>query len=220
MKRTLIFGCGQFAQVIHAYLREDSDYIVEAFTVDRQQLSQRTLNDLPVIAFEDVLSTHPPSQYSMFIGVGYSNVNANRRRIYEAVKQLGYETPTYISSRAYNSDSSTIGDSCIVFEHVSIQPYANVGNNTVIWSGSIICHHSTVGENVFIASNVTVSGNCLAEDNAFIGAGAVLRDGIRVGKSAVIGAGAILLRDAPSRSVFKATSTIVDGRDSGSLTKI
>lgn len=207
MKKAIIFGTTDFAQVARVYLRDDSEYDVVAFTVNEQYLTEPTLLGLPVVPFERIAQSHPPNEHAAFIGVGFSKVNAARRNVYESLKSLQYELPTYIHSTVHRWPETRFGEACFIFENNVVQPFVSIGNNCVLWSGNHIGHHSTIGNNVFIASHIVVSGKCTIGDNCFLGVNATLRDGITVAPDCVIGAGALLLKDTAPSAVYKAGAT-------------
>jgi sugar O-acyltransferase (sialic acid O-acetyltransferase NeuD family) len=220
VKRAVVFGTADFAQVAHAYLRDDSDYAVEAYTVNQRFIEAQTLLGLPVVPFETLPQTHPPSEFAIFLGIGYSKVNQNRRETYETCKALGYELPTYVHSTVGRWSETTIGEGCFIFEGNVVQPFVTIGKNCVLWSGNHIGHHTVIGDNVFIASHVVISGRCNIGDNCFIGVNATFRDGVTVGRDGVIGAGAIILRDTVEAGVYRGTNTEPLERRSDELRKI
>jgi sugar O-acyltransferase (sialic acid O-acetyltransferase NeuD family) len=217
MKKAFIFGTTDFAQVAVPYLRDDSDYDVQAFVVNESYITEREILGLPVVPFENVLATHPPREYVAFVGVGYSKVNAVRRKLYDSLKELGYTLPTYIHSTVHRWPETTFGEGSFIFENNVIQPFVSVGNNCVLWSGNHIGHHSKIGNHVFIASHAVVSGRCTIGDNCFVGVNATFRDGITVAPDCVIGAGAILLKDTVAAGVYKAAQTDPAERRSSEL---
>jgi|SRR5690349_1320633 len=219
-KKVLIFGVGDFARVACFYLRHDSPLEVAAFTVHEQFIEKQELMDLPVVPWERVRETHPPSDYDMFVAIGYSKVNRNRAAVYEEATAAGYEMITYVCSKATTWPDLTVGKGSFIFENNVIQPFVKIGSNTVLWSGNHIGHDSTIGDNVFITSHVVISGNCKVGDNTFIGVNATVRDGITIGRDCVVGAGTTILRDAPPEAVYKATTTEAAPMASGDLRRI
>lgn len=217
MKRALIFGTTDFAQVAYVYLRDDSDYEVAGFTVNERFIAEPRLLSMPVIPFETLPKTHPPDEFVIFLGIGFSKVNANRRAVHDMCKAAGYELPTYIHSSVHRWPETTIGEACFIFEENVLQPFVSIGNNCVLWSGNHIGHHSKIENNVFIASHVVVSGKCTIKNNCFVGVNATFRDGITVGEDCVIGAAAVLLRDTAPGSVYKTIATPPDQRQSNEL---
>jgi sugar O-acyltransferase (sialic acid O-acetyltransferase NeuD family) len=206
-KRAVIFGAGDFARVARFYLQHDSDIDVAAFTVHEARIGTKELLDLPVVPYESILETHPPDDFEMLIGIGYTGVNQNRAAIFEEARNAGYRPLTYICSKATTWPGLEVQQGCFIFENNVIQPFVSIGENTVLWSGNHIGHDSTVGSHVFITSHVVVSGNCRIGDYSFLGVNATIRDGISVGHHAVVGAGATVLRDIEPGAVLKATAT-------------
>jgi sugar O-acyltransferase (sialic acid O-acetyltransferase NeuD family) len=220
MKKAFIFGTTDFAQVALPYLRDDSDYDVEAFVVNEDYIAERELLGLPVVPFENILASHPPAEYAAFVGVGYSKVNTVRRKLYDSLKELGYTLPTYIHSSVHRWPETAFGEGSFIFENNVIQPFVSVGNNCVLWSGNHIGHHSKIGNNVFIASHAVISGRCTIGDNCFVGVNATFRDGITVAPDCVVGAGALLLKDTVAAGVYKAAATDPAERRSSELRSI
>lgn len=201
MENAIIFGVGSFAEVAHFYLTHDSDYKVVAFTVHKDKIVNETFLNLPVIPFETVETIFHPSNYMMFIAVGYSQFNQVRKNVYYAAKQKGYKLLTYVSSRCSHWEKS-LGDNCFIFEDNTIQPFVEIGSNVILWSGNHIGHHSNIGDHCFIASHVVVSGHVNIGEFTFIGVNATLRDNITIGKSCVIGAGALITRSTKDGEVY------------------
>lgn len=220
MKKAFIFGTTDFAQVAYPYLRDDSEYEITAFAVDEQYIGEPALLGLPVVPFERITQTHPPSEFCAFIGVGYSKVNKTRRDLYARLKDLGYSLPTYVHSSVHRWPETRFGEGCFIFENNVVQPFVSVGDNCVFWSGNHIGHHTKIGNNVFIASHAVISGRCVIGDNCFIGVNATFRDNITIGADCVIGAGAILLKDAEPAGVYRGAGTEPAQRSSGELKKI
>ncbi len=218
-KKAVIFGVGDFAQVAYVYLRDDSPYDVVAFTVDERFVEAPSLLGLPVIPFERLAEEYPPGEVVIFLGIGFSKVNAARKAVYDGVSAAGYEVPTYVHSSVTVWPETSIGRACFIFEENVIQPFVTIGDNCVLWSGNHIGHHSTIGNNVFVASHVVVSGKCRIGNNTFVGVNATFRDGISVGADCVIGAGALLLKDAADASVYKGAATEPHERRSDELRK-
>ncbi len=70
MKKTILFGIGDLAQVACVYLRKDSPHEVAAFTVNKQYLPADKVLGLDVIPFESLERSHPPSDFNLFVAIG------------------------------------------------------------------------------------------------------------------------------------------------------
>ena len=217
MKKAIIIGTTDFAQVALPYLRDDSEFTVEAFAVNQEYIIETELLGLPVVPLEQITKSHPPSEYSAFVGIGYSKVNTIRRKLYDELKSLGYGLPTYIHSTVHRWPETRFGEGCFIFENNVIQPWVSIGNDCVLWSGNHIGHHSKIGSHVFIASHAVVSGRCVIGDNCFVGVNATFRDNITIASDCVIGAGAIILKDTVEAGVYRAAETEPAQRRSSEL---
>jgi len=202
-KKIVIFGPGDLGQVVHFYLTHDSPYKVVAFTAHKDKIKNKELFGLPVIPFEDLEKQYPPSQYSMFIAIPYTNLNQTRAKVFEEAKQKGYQLISYINSKAIFWEEFEMGENCFILENNVIQPYVKIGNDVIIWSGNHIGHHTIIKDHCFIASHVVVSGKVTIEPYCFLGVNATIRDGINIGKKCVIGAGCVILKDTEENEVYK-----------------
>jgi sugar O-acyltransferase (sialic acid O-acetyltransferase NeuD family) len=217
MKPVVIFGTGDFARIAAVYLREDSDHEVVAFTVDERYIVETELLDLPVVPFENLLKTHPPEAFVMFVAIGFSRVNKARTEVYHRCKELGYELISYISSCAHVLVPVEIGDNCFVFEANVIQPFVRIGNNVILWSGNHIGHDSVIEDHCFIASHAVISGNVTIGHSCFVGVNATFRDAIHVAPECVIGAGAVVMGDTERGAVLAVRGTEPIARKSWEL---
>jgi sugar O-acyltransferase (sialic acid O-acetyltransferase NeuD family) len=213
----VIFGTGAFAECARFYFDHDSPYGVVAFTVHGDHLSESTFAGLPVVPFESLAETHPPSAHRMFVAVGYRKMNRIRAAVYSQAREKGYELVTYVSSKASHRGNTEIGENCFVFEDNTIQPFVKIGDDVVLWSGNHIGHHSTIGDHCFITSQVVVSGGVRVGDYSFLGVNATIRDGIEIGRSNLIGAGAIIMRSTQDREVYVPARTRADERKSDEI---
>ena len=220
MRRLIIFGTGEVAQLAWHYFSFDSPYEVVAFTVDRNFIEHHEFCGLPVIPFDEIANRCLASDHAMFIALGYSKLNRLRREKYLAAKSLGYHIASYLSSRASYLSSNEIGENCFILEDNTIQPFVSIGNNVTLWSGNHIGHHSSIQDHCFLASHIVVSGGVEIGESCFIGVNATLRDHISVGELCVIGAGALLVADAEPGGVYLGQATERSRIPSSRLRKI
>jgi sugar O-acyltransferase (sialic acid O-acetyltransferase NeuD family) len=212
MKKLIVYGTGLVAEVADFYFRRDTDYEVAAFTNAAEFIKEGEFAGRPLVPFEELERGYPPSEYDIFIALGYNKTNQIRQARYGEAKGRGYACATYISPRA-SYYGTPVGDNCFILEDNTIQPFVKIGNNVTLWSGNHIGHHSTVRDHVFISSHVVVSGNCDIGENCFLGVNATLRDNITLGRFVVVASGAAVMKDCPERALVKpaqSTMTVVD----------
>src|ERR1700682_69443 len=202
MARLVIFGSGDIARLAHHYFTRDSDHEVIAFTVDEQYRQGDAFLDLPLVPFEEVVETYPPSEYKMFVALSYAGMNKLRAKKYHQAKQYGYELVSYVSSRCSFLTGNPIGDNCFILEDNTIQPFVKIGNNVTLWSGNHIGHDAVIEDHCFLASHIVVSGYVRIRNSCFIGVNATLRNSITIAPETLIGAGAIIMQDTVEQGVY------------------
>lgn len=207
MNRIVIFGAGKYADVAYFYFKNDSQYDIAAFAVDGAHLTNDTMQGRPVVPFEEVEARYPPSEYRMFVAVGYQDMNRLRARKFAEAKTKGYTLVSYVSSKASNFGGVAIGENTMVLEHAAIQPCCRIGNNVSIWSGNHIGHHATIEDHCYIAGQCMIAGSAVVEQYCFIGVNATISHEVRVGCESLIGAGALIFKDVPPKSVYIASET-------------
>lgn len=220
MTKVVIFGAAEIAEVAYFYLKNDSEYKVVAFTVDKEFLQQDKFCGLPVVPFEGVEKQFPTSSHKMFIALSYSKVNKTRESKFKNAKALGYDLISYVSSKATIWQSLQMGENCFILEDNTIQPFVEIGNNVTLWSGNHIGHHSTIGDNVFIASHVVVSGGVKIEQNCFIGVNSTIRDHVTIAKECVIGMGCLISKDTKDKEVYMSEASHASNVPSNRLKNI
>lgn len=203
MSKVIIFGNKDFAELAHFYLTQDSQHEVVAFTIDEEYINENEFMGLPLVPFEHLPKTYPPSKFKLFIPMSFAKLNEHRIKKYKQGKDAGYDFISYISSNAtyYNTP---VGENCFIFENNVIQPFTNIGDNVILWSGNHIGHHSNIANHVFIASHVVVSGHVNIGEGSFIGVNATINNGINIGRYNIISSGALIQKSTQDYEIFKA----------------
>ncbi|CCH02836.1 transferase, putative [Fibrella aestuarina BUZ 2] len=201
MAKIIIFGVLDTAELAHFYLTHDSDHEVVAFTVNREYLTDASFKGLPVVAFEDVETLFPPSEYQFFAPMTGRNMNRNREKVYNEAKAKGYKFISYISSKA-TTFGNEIGENCFILEDNTIQPFTTIGNNVVLWSGNHIGHHGRIDDHVFFTSHVVMSGHCHIHSYCFFGVNSTIRDYLTVAEGTLLAMSAALYKDSEAWGVY------------------
>jgi len=203
----IVFGIGDFAELANFYISE-MGIKVSAFTLHKDYIDLKTFLGKPIIAFEEIETTHPPEYYNMFSAIGYKKRNSVKKQIFSMIKSKGYQTISYISPKANVCLKTTeIGENCFIFGDVTIEPFSKIGNNVTIWSGSSIAHHSTIGDHCFLAPKVAIAGRVTVGESCFFGVNSTVRDSIKIADNSIIGAGAVILHDTQPNRIYKSLST-------------
>lgn len=198
----VVFGIGSFAALVSRYLGDS----VYAHTVDAAYCGAHNIfMGKPVIEFEKLQHTHPPSHFQLMFAVTQQNGHRDLlKRKYEQAKDKGYTIATYIHPTAYVEKSVHLDEGVLVSPCAIIEAQTNVGICVHVRSGACIGHDCLIENFAYIAPRASVSSHSLVGENAFIGNNATMRDNLRVGNNAIVGAGAVVLRDVKENEAYKA----------------
>lgn len=218
--KVIIFGTGEFADIIYQYLSKSDKHDVVGFTLHKEFMTTEKFNNLPVVEFEKITDYYPPNDYQMFVAMGYTDNNKKREKIFNDVKKKGYFCISYVHPSNMISNNFKYGENCFLFENNTIQPNVEIGNNVIIWSNNVISHHTLIQDHCFIVSNVGIAGHVTLGKNCFLGINSGIRNGISVGDECVIGAGAMILDDTKNNEVYVSKGTIKLDISSNNLKKL
>ena len=197
----IIFGMRDLAQLAHYYLTNDSPHRVVAFAVNKAFRTSNEYLGLPLVDFESVEDQYSPSDFGFLAPMTATEINHERERVYNEIKQKGYNCISYISSKATVFDNQ-IGENCFILEDNTIQPFTTIGNNVVLWSGNHIGHHGSIADHCFFTSHVVMSGHCTIATHCFFGVNSSLRDGLNIARGTVVSMGANLVSDSEEWGVY------------------
>ena len=147
MRKLVIFGAGEFAEIAHYYFTHDSPSQVVGFTVDREYLREHRFRGLPVVPFDEVLRHFPPAEHDMFVALGIGGVNRKRAAKVAEAERLGSATRIGFHTRigdhcwivsAIFGESVTVGEGTFVGLNATVAPCLSVGSHTIIGAGALI----------------------------------------------------------------------------------
>ena len=206
MKKVVIFGTGELAQRIFFYLKDSDDQVV-AFCANKSKIDKEELLGLPVIAFENIKEKFPPSKFSMFIALAYSEMNKKRTEFFNEAKNKGYELYSFIHPSTKIWDEFEMGENCFILANNVIQSFVKIGNYVLIGSNNLISHNTIIGDNCFITSNVTMGGHITMGKNCFVGLSATINQRTKIGNECIVGAGTIITKDINDKEVYAENSS-------------
>lgn len=201
-KEIIVFGTGKIADVIQFYMREESGLPVKAFTVDKEFITEPTFNGLPVVPFEELEKQYPPEKYSMFVAVGYHDLNSVRAEKIKAAEAKGYEIISYVHPNSGVPKDLVHGKNCFIMNNVCIHPRVKLGDNVFVWSGAMLGHHSTVGNDNWFTSSVNISGNVTIGNNCFFAVNSTVSHSVTIGNEVFIGANTLVVKNVEDGKVI------------------
>jgi sugar O-acyltransferase (sialic acid O-acetyltransferase NeuD family) len=203
MQKIVIAGNTLSAEILLSYLRQDSRYQVVAFTVDRSFVTNSTLRDLPVVPIDELSSRYSPKEnVRILMGIGYSDLNRVRQKLFLNLKELGYAFETYIHPTAHIFNDGVIGEGSVILANTVVEPYSTIGANSVVWANCTVGHHSSVGDNCWVASGTVIAGEAKVKNNSFLGVNVTIANKVIVEELNVIGGSTFISKDTKANEVW------------------
>ena len=206
MQKIVIFGTGELAKRIFFYMKDVDDEVV-AFSANESNIDTDELFGLPIVPFEGIEEKYPPSDFSMFIALAYSEMNSKRTKFFEQAKSKGYELYSYVHPSTKIWDEFEMGENCFILANNVIQPFVKIGDNVLIGSNNLISHNTVIENNCFLTSNITLGGHITIGANSFVGFNATVNQRVKIGRECIIGAGTLITKDVNDKEVYAENSS-------------
>ena len=87
MKKIIIFGIGQIAELTYDLVQQIQNLEVVAFTANKENINSETFLKLPIYAIEEIKKKLNCNDYYFVTAISYKNVNENRENIYKEMKK-------------------------------------------------------------------------------------------------------------------------------------
>lgn len=190
MRNLIIFGDTTFAERLFKYISFEGRDKVIAFTQEQNFISKRELQGLPVIPFEELETLN--LDFEIVIGIGYTQMNQLKKKVYDLCKSKGYKVATYISTNAivYTND---IQEGCFLAPGAVVGPGCKLGKANFLGSSVVLSHDNEIGDFNFISTNAVFGGFSKVKDNCFFGLHCTIKDGIDIASNNLFGSAANVL---------------------------
>lgn len=192
MRNLVIFGDTQYAERLYKYITiEGVDHVI-AFTQEKDFVSRRNIQGIPVLNFEE-LPIIMKEEFEIILGIGYTKMNQLKEKIFKKCKDLDYPIGSYISKNAivYSCD---IGEGTFIAPGAIIGPDCKIGIGNYLESAVVLSHDNIIGDYNFFSTNSVLGGFAQVNNNCFFGLHSIIRDGISINDNNLIGSGANVLK--------------------------
>ena len=193
-KDIIIIGTGGHALNLVDIIESTDEFNLIGFTAlseDKEFLGYDILGN------DDVLQDYYDKGIrNVGIGVGGGlTSNVARIKIYDKVKEMGFNVPNLIHKTATVSNHSKLGDGLVLFMGVVIAGGVEIGNNVVVMTLSSINHGSKIMDNSTVSAHVIIAADVLIKENVFITPGvSTSSGGIVIEEDIVVGLGAAVTK--------------------------
>jgi len=192
--KLLIYGASGHGKVIIDIVEREGRFKIVGLLDDDPTIQGKTFCNYSIIGGCDLLNEHVYHGYRLILAIGD---NRARRRLWERIKELGYELVYAIHPSAQIAREVSIGPGTVIMANTAVNSGTKVGENVIINTGVTIDHDCAIEDYVHICPGAHLAGNVVVGKLSHIGIGASVVQGVKIGKGVVIGAGAAVIDDIP-----------------------
>lgn len=196
MRNLIIFGDTPFAERVFKYINFEGKDKVIAFTQEKNFISKKELQGLPVIPFEKLDSVE--ESLEIVLGIGYTKMNKLKEKIYDMCISNGYKIATYISTNAivYTND---IQEGCFIAPGSVVGPGCKIGKGNYLESSVVLSHDNELGDFNFLSTNTVLGGFSKVESNCFFGLHSTIKNDVTIASDNLFGSAVNVLTSVVNR---------------------
>lgn len=177
-KIVLIGGGGHCHSVIDV-IEQENKYEIIGIVDNKENICKKVLN-YEIIACDDDLETIFETCKNAIITVGQIESNKIRVKIYNKLKEIGFNLPVIISPLAYVSKHSFIEEGTVIMHQALINVNVKIGKNCIINTKALIEHDCIVEDNCHISTASVINGGVIVKENSFFGSNATSKQGVEI----------------------------------------
>ena len=177
-KIVLIGGGGHCHSVIDV-IELTNKYEIIGIIDTKENIGKKVLG-YEIIGCDDDLETIFLSCKNALIKVGQIKTSDLRIKLFEKLKNIGFNLPIIVSSLAYVSKHSSIEEGTVIMHHALVNANVKIGKNCIINSKALIEHDCIIGNNCHISTASVLNGGVIVKDNTFFGSNATSKQVIEI----------------------------------------
>ena len=177
-KIVLIGGGGHCNSVIDV-IEQTNRYEIIGIVDTKENVGKKVLS-YEIIACDDDLETIFKTCKNAIITIGHIKSNSLRKKLFENLKNIGFNIPTIVSPLAYVSKYALVDEGTVVMHHALINANAKIGKNCIINTKALIEHDCIVKDNCHISTATIINGGVVVKENTFVGSNSTSKQSIEI----------------------------------------
>lgn len=189
MKNILIFGTSVFSKNMAYHLAETEKYNCVGFIVNKKYYDKKFFCNKKVYIMEELEDYFEKSKIAILPTLGYSEMNRQRKVLFDFCHEKEYEIASYIDETVLNH-AKFIGEGNIIMDNVRLDYDCEIGDGNYIGHDATVAHDVKIGNFNYISGRTGFGGSVFLGDYNFLGMSSLIANDIKLGDMNLIGAGA------------------------------
>jgi len=188
-KKILLLGAGGHCNAVIDVIEQEGIYTIVGIIDKKELLGTKVLGYEMIACDDDLRKLFTKYKYAL-ITVGQIQSNTIRVKLFNLLKDIGYNLPTIISPLSYVSQYAFIDEATVIMHNVLVNANAKIGHNCIINTKALVEHDSIIENHCHISTGVIINGGVRVKSNSFIGSNTTTKEYIEV--SGFIKAGSVI----------------------------
>jgi sugar O-acyltransferase (sialic acid O-acetyltransferase NeuD family) len=178
-EKIILIGGGGHCHSVIDVIEQENNYEIIGIVDTKENIGKKVLS-YDIIACDDDLETIFETCQNALITVGQIESNKIRVKIYNKLKQIGFNLPVIISPLAYVSKYASLEEGTVIMHHVLINANVKIGKNCIVNTKALIEHDCIIEDNCHISTASVLNGGVIVKENSFFGSNATSKQGIEI----------------------------------------
>lgn len=178
-KEILLVGGGGHCKSVIDVIEQEGKYTITGI-IDKKELIGQDILGYKVIGCDDDLEQLFEVYNYALVTMGQIESNALRVKLFNLLKEIGYNLPVIISPLAYVSKHASIAEGSIIMHHALINADVKIAQNCIINTKALIEHDAVIEEHCHISTASVINGGVLVRKNTFVGSNTTTKEYIKV----------------------------------------
>ena len=191
-EKILLIGAGGHCKSVIDVIESQNRFEIAGIIDKKELIGQKILGYEIIGCDKDLEDLFNEYKYAI-ITIGQLS-NANKRvELFTLVKEIGFELPIIISSRAYVSKYAKVEEGSVIMHDALVNANAFIKQNCIINTKALIEHDAVIHENCHISTSAIINGGVVVNKNSFVGSNVVTKQYITIKENSFIKAGSLQL---------------------------
>lgn len=196
-KIVLVGGGGHAASVLDTLLSSNSHNVIGI--TDSNAKSGSDLLGIHYIGDDNALQAiYDSGVKNAVIAIGSLGDTSIRRKLYNLVKNIGFNLPTIIDPTAIIGRGCKIDEGVFIGKGAVINTLSRIDKMAIVNSTAVLEHQCKIGAFSHVAPGCILGGNVTIGEHTHIGIGTTIIQGIDIGDRVLIGAGSTVVKNMRS----------------------
>lgn len=179
MEKILLIGGGGHCKACIDVIEQENKYKI-AGIIDKPELKGQKVLGYEIIGCDNDIEELFKKYKNAFITVGHIKSNSLRVKLFNHIKNIGYNIPIIISPLSYISKHSFIEEGTIIMHHALVNADVNIGKNCIINTKALIEHDTKIEDHCHISTASVINGGVLVKEGTFFGSNSTTKEYIEV----------------------------------------